>query len=178
MEKNFEEKIADLPFYVSDEYKEFIKNYPKILQSNPNYYFEDHKNEIENRYGIDKHGFALCYDMINDLVLEDNDYIIRPFTSITEVIREGFICRNAIAIFMSRILHQMPNPDGYIFAMRSKDAPEKPFISMMFDTDGEIYDKQGMKEIVLPYNKIVEGEKELAFIKRFQEEVIRPFVSK
>lgn len=95
-----------------------------------------------------------------NLGLEGENYLIRPFQDMAEIEREGSCCTMQLPIMP---LTAMPRGRIIFFAMRKASEPDTPFISLEFSSGGKL--EEARKDC----NRKVTDREELEFIQRFQE---------
>ena len=100
-----------------------------------------------------------------NLRLEGENYLIRPFQNMAEIEREGELLHHAIAYYA---IDRYTKGKDYLFAMRKASEPDTPFISLEFSSGGKL------EEARKDYNRKVTDREELEFIQRFQEELLWP----
>ena len=103
-----------------------------------------------------------------NLSLEGDKYIIRPFKDWEDFLNEGKTLNHAVHYYA---LNQYAKGTDYLFAMRRKDAPEMPFITLEFDTDGIL--KQARKL----NNFLVKEKEEYDFIECFRKLILVVFIA-
>lgn len=101
------------------------------------------------------------------LRLQNEKYIIRAFNSYSEIVDEGVALMNAIADYAKK---RYGNGGDYLFLFRKADSPNKPYGALEFGTDGNC--RIAQKEKCYPLT----DPDERAFIKRFQEEILKPYI--
>ena len=103
-----------------------------------------------------------------NLRLEGENYLIRPFQNMAEIEREGELLHHAIAYYA---IDRYTKGKDYLFTMRKVSEPDTPFISLEFSSGGKL------EEARKNYNRKVTDREELEFIQRFHEELLWPFIS-
>lgn len=101
------------------------------------------------------------------LVLAGDNYIIRPFKDWYDFLKEGRELRHAVQYYA---LHRYRIGHDYLFVMRRADIPDTPFITLEFDTNGNLTLAKKL------HNESVKDESELAFIHEFRKKVLMPYI--
>ena len=94
-----------------------------------------------------------------NLRLEGENYLIRPFQDMAEIEREGELLHHAIAYYA---IDRYAKGKDYLFAMRKASEPDTPFISLEFSSGGKL--EEARKDC----NRKVTDREELEFIQSFR----------
>mgnify|MGYP000694850188 CR=1 FL=1 len=77
-----------------------------------------------------------------NLGLEGENYLIRPFQDMAEIEREGELLHHAIAYYA---IDRYAKGKDYLFAMRKASEPDTPFISLEFSSAGTGGSSKGLQ---------------------------------
>lgn len=102
------------------------------------------------------------------LRLQDEKYIIRAFTSYDEIVNEGVALMNAIADYAKK---RYSNGNDYLFLFRKADNPDISYGALEFGMDGKR--RIAQRDRCYPLT----NPDELAFIEKFQREILIPYIS-
>lgn len=140
----YEEKFQDNAKMLCTEYKEYFSISYKEFEA-VNKRTESHK----------------------DLIMQNEEYIIKPFKDWYDILKEGRLMRHDI-VRMARDIYA--KGEDYLFAMRKTSNPDTPYISLEFNKEGMLMCIR--KKDCAP----VRDEKEIEFAKRFGEEILKPYI--
>ena len=79
-----------------------------------------------------------------NLRLEGENYLIRPFQDMAEIEREGELLHHAIAYYA---IDRYAKGKDYLFAMRKVSEPDTPFISLEFSSGGKLEEAPTAKSL-------------------------------
>ena len=141
----YEDKFQDDAKMLSTEYKEYFSISYKEFEA-VNKRTESHK----------------------DLIMQNEEYIIKPFKDWYDILKEGRVMRHDI-VRMARDIYA--KGEDYLFTMRKTNNPDTPYISLEFNKEGML--KCIRKKDCVP----VTDEKELEFARRFGEEILKLYIT-
>ena len=103
------------------------------------------------------------------LSLIGEKFIIRPFKDWYDFLREGRTLRHAVHYYA---LNEYVNGKDYLFAMRSVEKADTPFITIEFDVHGNLV------QAVKLHNSPIKDADESDFINHFREKILLPYLLK
>ena len=103
-----------------------------------------------------------------DLILKNDEYIIKPFKDWYDILKEGRVMRHNII----RRAKEIYAKDGdYLFSMRKLNNPDTPYITLEYNKEGRLMCIR-KKDCVQ-----VTDKKELELARRFGKEVLEQYIT-
>lgn len=141
-----------------------IPEYPRDLQaSHDNVYKQiEYKENKELDEKIKER-----YEVLSKFEYENEMFILRPFSSTAELIKEGKALKHCVGRYAKKYAHGSTD----LFAIRKKEDPNKPFYTMEL-ADGEVRQYYGYKN----NRRTKKSGDVIKFVEEFEKDVIKKVV--